>query len=477
MDGAGTTEGMAGSRPIAVAAEAAAGSDLLRTTWALAWPVIFTFSIESFVGLCDMLMIGRLGPTAVAGVGVGVQVLGAVDTVMFALGTGVLAIVARHVGAGERAEAEETLRQSLGAGAAVAVLIMLPVIAWAPALVAAFRVNDAVVVAGTRFLRIVMPAAPASALLFIMVSSLRGAGDTRTPLAIGATVGTVNVVLAYGLIFGRLGLPAVGVAGAAIATGVAFAAGALLGLGLLARGRLVLVLRARPARLRLDVVRRVLRIGYPAAIEHLLMQVGFFLYIVFAAHHGTAAVAAYFIGVRILALSFLPGFGFAAAAATMIGQSLGAGRPDDAERSGRAAVRLALWLMTAAGVVNLRAAFRWSSARGEVAARPIARLFVADAAVIADTVSFIRVLAACQPLMALDFTLGGALRGAGDTRFPLLAVFLGFYVCRLGVAWLVTFALGLGVVWLWLALVGDYVARSVLKGARFRSGVWKTVIV
>ena len=465
MDGAGTTEGMAGSRPIAVAAEAAAGSDLLRTTWALAWPVIFTFSIESFVGLCDMLMIGRLGPTAVAGVGVGVQILGAVDTVMFALGTGVLAIVARHVGAGERAEAEETLRQSLGAGAAVAVLIMLPVIAWAPALVAAFRVNDAVVVAGTRFLRIVMPAAPASALLFIMVSSLRGAGDTRTPLAIGATVGTVNVILAYGFIFGRLGLPALGVAGAAIATGVAFAAGALLGLGLLARGRLVLVLRARPARLRLDVVRRVLRIGYPAAIEHLLMQVGFFLYIVFAAHHGTAAVAAYFIGVRILALSFLPGFGFAAAAATMIGQNLGAGRPDDAERSGRAAVRLALWLMTAAGVVIF------------VAARPIARLFVADAAVITDTVSFIRVLAACQPLMALDFTLGGALRGAGDTRFPLLAVFLGFYVCRLGVAWLVTFALGLGVVWLWLALVGDYVARSVLKGARFRSGVWKTVIV
>jgi len=195
------------------------------------------------------------------------------------------------------------------------------------------------------------------------------------------------------------------------------------------------------------------------------MQVGFFLYIVFAAHHGTAAVAAYFIGVRILSLSFLPGFGFAAAAATMIGQSLGARRPDDAERSGRAAVRLAVWLMTAAGVLIF------------AAARPIARLFVDDAAVVADTVSFIRVLAACQPLMALDFTLGGALRGAGDTRFPLVAVFLGFYVCRLGFAWLVTFALGLGVGWLWLALVGDYLARSVLKGARFRSGVWKTVAV
>src|SRR5207244_11480633 len=150
-------------------------------------------------------------------------------TGLFTPGTGVLASVARNVGPAPPAAPEKALRQSLGAGAPFAVPIMLPVIAWGPALVAAFHVNDAVVVAGTRFLRIVMPAAPASALLFIMVSSLRGAGDTRTPLAIGATVGTVNVVLAYGLIFGRLGLPAVGVAGAAIATGVAFAAAAPLG--------------------------------------------------------------------------------------------------------------------------------------------------------------------------------------------------------------------------------------------------------
>src|SRR5439155_23658 len=165
MDGAATGEGMARARSIPVAAEAgrAPEAEFLRATWALAWPVIFSFSIESFVGLCDMLMVGRLGRTAVAAVGVGVQILGAVDA----------------------------------------------------------------------------------------------------------------VVLAYGLIFGRLGLPPLGVTGAAIATVVAFAAGALLGLALLARGRLVLALRGRPLRLRPDVVRRVLRIGYPAAIEHLLMQVGF----------------------------------------------------------------------------------------------------------------------------------------------------------------------------------------------------------
>jgi Na+-driven multidrug efflux pump len=107
------------------------------------------------------------------------------------------------------------------------------------------------------------------------------------------------------------------------------------------------------------------------------------------------------------------------------------------------------------------------------AARPIARVFVDDPLVIADAVDFIRVLAVAQPLMAVDYTLGGALRGAGDTRFPLWTVLLGFYVCRLGFAWIATTVLHLGVVWVWAALLGDYAARAVLKSWRFRSGVWK----
>src|SRR5213595_1037132 len=204
MDGARTTEGMVGSRPIAVAAEAAAGSDLLRTTWALAWPVIFTFSIESFVGLCDMLMVGRLGPRAVAGVGVGVQILGGVDSVMFAVGTGTLAIVARQVGGRDLRGAEETLGQSILAAMALSLLAVVPVRAWAPALVGAFHVQPEVVPVGVSFLRIVMLGVPAGAALFVMIASLRGAGDTRTPLLIGLVVGVVNVLLAYVLIFGRL---------------------------------------------------------------------------------------------------------------------------------------------------------------------------------------------------------------------------------------------------------------------------------
>jgi len=441
------------------------GAALRRATWDLAWPVIFAFSIESLVGMLDMLMVGRLGSTAVASVGVGVQILSAIDSAMFAAGTGALAVVARYVGAGDLRGAEEALQQSILAAFGIALALVVPVLVFAPALIAAFRVEPAVVAAATPFVRIVMLGVPCAAVLFVILSSLRGAGDTRTPLAIGCVVGIVNVGGAWLLIFGRLGLPALGVEGAALATALAFTTGATLGLWLLQRGGLLLRLDRGRWRLQPAIVRRVLRIGYPAAIEHLLMQVGFIFYVVFAARYGTAAVAAYFIGVRILALSFLPGIGFAAAAGTLVGQGLGAGRVHQAAHSARAAVELAIGLMTAAGVAIY------------LFATPIARLFVDDPAVIADTVPFIHVLAALQPLMAIDFTLGGALRGAGDTRFPLATVLIGFYLCRLGAAWLVTFALGLGVVWLWLALVGDYLTRALLKGWRFRSGAWQRIAV
>jgi putative MATE family efflux protein len=436
----------------------------LGTVWALAWPVILTLSLESLVGLIDMLMVGRLGATAVAAVGVGVHIMSAVATTMFAVGTGTLAIVARHVGAREPRRAEEVLFQSVLAAAVLGAVVAVPVMVWAPAVVRAAGVDESVVDAAARFVRIVMLGLPADAVFFVVALGLRGAGDTRTPLLIGAAVGLVTVVGDWLLIFGHFGLPALGVAGAACATAAGYMVGGTASVVLLARGGLVLRLPVR-RRLRLDVVRRVLAIGYPAALEHILMQLGFLLYIVFAARYGTAPVAAYVIGVRILALSFLPGFGFAAAAGTLVGQSLGAGRPGEAARSGWHATGLAVALMSAGGLVVC------------LAARPIAALFTNDPVVAADAVSFIRVLGLAQPLMAIDFTLGGALRGAGDTRFPLVAVFVGFYVCRLGMAWLVTFVLGLGVLWLWLALVGDYLARALLKGWRFRSGAWQMVRV
>jgi putative MATE family efflux protein len=439
--------------------------ELGRTVWSLAWPVIVSLFSEAAVGLVDALMVGRLGRDAVAAVGVGAQILGSVSVVTAAVGTGTMALVARHIGAGEMALARRVAGQSLVAAFGLASLAIVPVLVWTAGVVRLFGVEQAVVEQSVAFTRLVMLAIPGGALLFVVGSTLRAAGDTRTPLAIGLVVNLVNVVLNYVLIFGAFGAPALGVRGSALASAIAFTTGAAIGIVLLARG--VLGMRVGRADLRLDrgILMRLARIGTPAGVEMFAMQMGFLVYLVFASAHGTAAIAAYFIGARILALSFLPGIGFATAAAALVGQNLGAGKPDRADQLGRVATRMAVRLMSSAGLFLF------------IFATPIARLFVDDAAVVEDTRWFIYMLALCQPLMAVDYALGGALRGAGDTRFPLLTLFVGLYGCRLVFAWVVTHGFGLSLPWLWAALIGDYSARAALKAWRYRSRAWQRVRV
>jgi len=439
--------------------------DMMRMIWSLAWPAIMTFGLESLVGLIDTLMVGRLGASAVAGVGVATQILNAVSVMNMALATGTVALVARHVGANERHVAEAVLQQSLYVAVVLGLTVAIPVVVWAPQLVAIFQVDAGVLAAGTGFVRTIMFAVPSMAMFAVIAAALRGAGDMRTPLVIGALVNVLNVCAAYLLIFGKFGLPALGVRGAALASTMAFTVGALLGLASLLRSTSVLQLRRTRLRPDLELARRIGAVGSPTGLEQLLMQIGFLMYLSIAARYGTSAVAAYFIGVKILALSFLPGFGFSAAASTIVGQQLGARQPQSAERSGWEANRLAMILMSIAGLVIF------------LLARPIAQLFIDDPEVVSDTVSFIHVLALAQPLMAADSTLGGALRGAGDTRFPLLTVIFGFYVARLGCAWAAAHVFALPLIWVWAALLGDYVMRAVLKAWRFNTGRWKGIQV
>jgi len=306
---------------------------------------------------------------------------------------------------------------------------------------------------------------PGGAVGFVVASALRAAGDTRTPLAFGLVVNVINVVLNYVFVFGAFGLPALGVRGSALATAVAFTTGATIGVVLLARGGLRVQVGIRDLRPDRALLLRIARIGAPTGIEMFAMQMGFLVYLVFASRYGTAAVAAYFIGVRILALAFLPGIGFATAASALVGQSLGAGLPERATEAGRVAVRLAVRFMSSAGLLLF------------VFAGTIARLFVDDPATIEDTRWFIYMLALCQPLMAVDYALGGSLRGAGDTRFTLVTLFAGLYGCRLAFAWVVTHVLELSVAWLWAALIGDYAARAAMKSWRYRSRAWQRVRV
>ncbi|MEZ4372385.1 MAG: MATE family efflux transporter [Polyangiaceae bacterium] len=202
------------------------------------------------------------------------------------------------------------------------------------------------------------------------------------------------------------------------------------------------------------------RVALPALGERLVMNVALLTYFaILSRGYGGAAIAAYAIGVRLLAFSWIPGLGFGVAAATLVGQALGAREVPLARQSGWRSVRLALIVMALLGV--LVAFLRGTLARG----------FTADTAILEDLVPFLLTLAIAQPFMGVHFTLSGALRGAGDTMTPFLGAALGNWLIRVPLAYLLA-TRGASVVWVWSALVGDHIARSIWSVFAFRSGRW-----
>ncbi len=445
--------------------EPLAASPQALGVWELAWPTMLSLLTQTVVRWADFVMVGSLGPAALAAVGLGGQTYWLVQSVSIVVPTGVIALLARAVGARDDRLADATLRQGLWLGAMlglVTALIGLPVTRIA---IAVYGVEPSVVDMGSKYFFWLLMGNVPMAVALMFGAALRAAGDARTPLVIGVAANLLNLALNWVLIFGKLGAPALGVSGAGMASSLAMLFQVLVFWPLWKGRRLVLAPAGASFRPDRHLLRRIVRIGYPAVIEGGLFHVGLLLFQRLMAGYGTAAIAAYNVGAQILALSFLPGVGFGTAAATLVGQHLGDGDPDAAERAGWRSLGGAIASMTVMGALVI------------ALAEPIARIFSADPQTVALTVDFIWILGAVQPLMAVEFALGGGLRGAGDTRFPLLAVFVGLFLFRLVPASLAALVFGASLQLVWSALVLDYAIKAVLLVARFRRGRWKSVVI
>ena len=216
---------------------------------------------------------------------------------------------------------------------------------------------------------------------------------------------------------------------------------------------------SKVARVDWAIAKRLIAIGTPAVLEQGLVQLAFLAFFSIVASYGTNAYAAYGIGVSLVSFSIVVGFGFGIAAATLVGQQLGAGRPDLAEAAGWRSLRLALLAMGSMTVLQI------------YYARELASFMIDDPEVIELTVIFIYLLAASQPMMACELTLAGALRGAGDTRFPLFSTFCGMILGRLLPAWLFL-QMGLSVYWIYAVMLVDYSIKACLLLNRYRSRKW-----
>ena len=429
----------------------------------LAWPAIVGNLLYATVGIVDIKIVGSLGAPAIAAVTTGNRLFFVLQGLMMAVTAGTTAMVARAWGAGDRAEAERVTFASFALCGALALLMVAPGAFFSKELASFFRLEPATQELAAQFIFWLSLFNVAFAVSFVIGAALRAAGDTVTPLWIGAVTNVVNVFFVYGLVYGEFGFPELGVPGAAIASGCAFSVGALLSVWLWMSGRLRLGFRMRGAAA-LHRFRQLVYIGYPAGLEQAVWNGGFIGFLWVVALYGTAPYAAYGIGTQILAFSFVVGFGFSIAASTHVGQQLGAGDPDGAARSGWQAVRLAVGSMAVLGATIV------------LLAPTIAGMLIDDPEVVDLTVTFIFILGAVQPLMAIEFTLGGALRGAGDTRFPLYTVLTGLVGVRIVLASVAAW-LGMSVTWVFAALIADYIVKSSLLSWRFASGRWKTIQV
>ncbi|MFP6655450.1 MAG: MATE family efflux transporter, partial [Myxococcota bacterium] len=401
-----------------------------RGVWALAWPTIVGFGAQTLVRFADFIMVGGLGPEALAAVGLGGQVYWLVQAVANLVPTGLAVIVARAVGAGDFSRCDAALRQAIVLSTVLAIMTTIVGLPLTDVAIAIYGVEPAVVSMGSDYLYWMLWGTVPFSLAFVFGGASRAAGDVRTPLYIGLVVNVLNIALNWILIYGNLGAPALGVAGAAMASTIAMVVQLVIFIWLWLSGRFTLKPYGHSFRPNRAICLRLFKIGYPAAIEQLLFHIGLLGFQRIMSLYGTAAIAAYNVGAQILSLSFIPGIGFATAAGTLVGQFLGKEAPEEASRAGWQATLGAVASMTLIGLSII------------YFAEPLARIFSDDPTVVKLTIDFIWILGCVQPLMAIEFAVGGSLRGAGDTFYPMLTVFFGLFLARLVPAAILGFMVG-----------------------------------
>ncbi len=428
---------------------------LRRRVLGLAWPVIGENLLETLLGIVDTALVAGLGTAAIAGVGSGLQIMFFLLSALSALSIGSSVLVAQAVGASEQDRASRIARQSLIWSVLLSVPLALVGFGLARPIIGLFGMTPDVTHIGVAYLQVTMGTVVVLVALVIGGGALRGAGDSRTPMIVTAIANVLNVALAYGLIYGHWGLPRLGAVGSAWATFVARAVALLLLLHALWKGRNGIRIAGGWGWLPdWSVAREVLKLGIPASIEQISMASAFLVLTVRIAGLGTDTLAAFRISISALSMSFLPGFGFSMAATALVGQSIGAKRPrQGAKVTQVATIWSVIWMSTIGVLIFLFA-------------DPIMRLFTHAPDVVRIGAAGLRIVALTQPFWAVGMVQSGALRGTGDTRYPLIIGAGGMWITVLFV-WLGLTFLGGGLVTIWGAFLLTSPVTALLTWRRF----------
>lgn len=427
----------------------------------LAWPVILEGLLQTLLGVVDTIMVGRLGSDSLAGVGTAQQFLFFLIAILSAVSIGSSIMSAQAVGGRDLGTATRIAKQSLLWALAIAIPLAILGVIYSNALMKILGVTNAVAGIGGQYLAVTMLTGVVLVVPFTAGAVLRGAGDTRTPLVATSVANVVNAIVAYVLIFGFAGVPALGPVGSAWGAAAGRLVSCAILLYVLWRGRVGLTIRGRagwrPERALLD---RVISLGAPAAVEQVAMSAGLLVMAIVVARMGTDSLAAQRVVGNLLGVSFLPGFGFGIAATALVGQSIGGKRPLEGEEAAVIATQWAILWMGALGIIFI--VFRF----------PLVSMFSSEPEILRIGAETMIPLGITQPFWAISFVLSGALRGAGDTRFPLvMSILLIWGTTALGIFSTNVFHVGLLYVWGGFLVLSPLVAF--LTWRRFRRGDWK----
>lgn len=441
--------------------------NLWKSIWQLSWPMLIIMVLNFIVGFTDIYVAGLINPQVQAAVGFISQLYFLVVIVANAVSIGTLALISRAIGAKDLQRAMHIARQSLLFSiACAAILAGAGFLMYRQILAIAGVPPEIREIAGDFFRIFVLALAP-NYMLIISNAIFNASGEVKKPLMTMSVVTVINVIAVFGLVFGFGPFPALGYRGIATATALSLIIGMVLNLLFFAFGRWR-ELFAGAWNPSIETIGKIIRIGWPAAMLQITWNAGsIVLYNILGRLGDTSitALASISNGLRIEGIIYLPAFALNMAASVLIGQSLGAGDPERAEKAG--------WKIAFSGAFFISAL----SIIFYMHAGSLASLLTTRQDVLEETARYLRFNMFSEPFMALSAILGGALQGSGDTRGTLKVIGICMWLIRLPLAWFFALVLHYGASGVWMAMVISMCVQGILMAARFRKGDWKKLKV
>jgi putative MATE family efflux protein len=436
-----------------------------RSIVLLAIPMVLEMLMESVFAVVDIFWVAHLGADAVATVGLTESMLTLMYAVAIGLGIGATAMVARRIGEKNPEGAARAAVQAIALGLIVSIVVAIVGVSFADKLLAAMGGSPWVLAHGSSFTKVMFAGNASILLLFLINAIFRGAGDAAIAMRVLWLANVINIILGPCFIFGLGPFPELGVTGAAVATTIGRSTGVLYALSRLIRSGGRFDIRRHHLKLEPAIMARLIRLSGTATFQVFIGMASWIGLIRTISSFGSDAVAGYTIGIRVIVFALLPSWGMANAAATMVGQALGAGKPDRAEQ---AVWRAGFYNMICLGVVGLLFV---------LFARRIVGLFTSDPNIVPYGVDCLRIVAYGFLFYAWGMVITQSFNGAGDTWTPTIINLFVFWLWELPLAYVLAIVFDIGPRGVFLAIMIAFSTLAIVSAVVFRRGKWKAKTV